>query len=120
MGEARELMNQITGALVSQEWDAAAKLYAADAVAVTPDQGEVRGSDNIVAWQKQFFEGSPDATYEPVDEYESGNTAIDEGYFVAFCSSLSCFDRRVVISGPPRDSAEALQLPSRELPRRAS
>lgn len=82
MGEARDIMNRVTDAFVSQSWDAAAKLYATDAVAVTPDQGEVRGSDNIVAWSKQFFEAFPDARYEPVNEYESGNTAIDEGYFV--------------------------------------
>jgi SnoaL-like domain len=76
MGEARDVMNQVTGAFVSQQWDTAAKLYASDAVAVTPDQGEVRGRDNIVAWSKQFFDGFPDAKYEAVNEY-----AIDEGYF---------------------------------------
>jgi predicted ester cyclase len=41
----------------------------------------VRGNDNIVAWSRQFFAAFPDAKYEPVNEFESGNTAIDEGYF---------------------------------------
>jgi ketosteroid isomerase-like protein len=47
-----------------------------------PRTGEISGKDNVVAWTKQFFDAFPDATYEPVNEYESGNTAIDEGYFV--------------------------------------
>ena len=82
MGEARVVMNRLTDASVSQDWGTVATLYAPDAVAVTPDQGEVRGNDNIVAWSKQFFNAFPDARYEPVNEYESGNTAIDEGFFV--------------------------------------
>jgi ketosteroid isomerase-like protein len=81
MGEARDVMNRVTDAFFSQDWDAGAKLYAADAVAVTPDRGEVRGKDNIVAWSKELMDGFPDAKYEPVNEFESGNTAIDEGYF---------------------------------------
>jgi steroid delta-isomerase-like uncharacterized protein len=81
MGEARDVMNRVTDAFVGNDWDAAAKLYASDAVAVTPDEGEVRGSDSILAWQRRFFTAFPDAKYEPVNEYESGNTAIDEGYF---------------------------------------
>jgi predicted ester cyclase len=82
MGEARDIMNQVTGAFFSQQWDAMAKLYGADAVAVTPDHGVVEGSENIVAWSRQFFDAFPDARYEIVNEYESGDTAIDEGYFV--------------------------------------
>jgi ketosteroid isomerase-like protein len=82
MGEAREVMDGITDAYFSKDMDAAAKLYAPDAVAVAPDAGELRGRDQIVVWSKELFDAFPDATYEPVNEYESGNTAIDEGYFV--------------------------------------
>jgi ketosteroid isomerase-like protein len=82
MGEAREVMDRITDAYFSKDMDAAAKLYAPDAVAVAPDAGELRGRDQIVVWSKELFDAFPDATYEPVNEYESGNTAIDEGYFV--------------------------------------
>ena len=81
MGEARDAMDRVTDAFFSNEWDTAAKLYAPDAVAVTPDRGEVTGKDNIVAWSRELVETFPDARYEPVNEYESGNTAIDEGYF---------------------------------------
>ena len=81
MGEARDAMDRVTAAFFSSEWDTAAKLYAPDAVAVTPDRGEVAGTDNIVAWSRELIDAFPDARYEPVNEYESGNTAIDEGYF---------------------------------------
>jgi ketosteroid isomerase-like protein len=82
MGEARDLMNRVTDAFFRQAWDEAAKLYAGDAVAATPDRGEVRGRDSIVAWTKELIDGFPDARYESVNEYEAGNTAIDEGYLV--------------------------------------
>jgi ketosteroid isomerase-like protein len=82
MGEAREAMNRVTDAFFRQAWDEAAKLYSSDAVADTPDKGEVRGNDNIVAWTKELIDAFPDAKYEPVNEYEAGNTAIDEGFFV--------------------------------------
>jgi ketosteroid isomerase-like protein len=81
MGDARDAMDRATDAFFSGEWDTAAKFYAPDAVAVTPDRGEVTGIDNIVAWTRELIEAFPDARYEPVNEYESGNTAIDEGYF---------------------------------------
>jgi ketosteroid isomerase-like protein len=81
MGEARDAMDRVTDAFFSSEWDTAAKLYAPDAVAVTPDRGEVTGKDNIIAWSRELVDAFPDARYEPVNEYESGNTAIDEGYF---------------------------------------
>jgi ketosteroid isomerase-like protein len=81
MGEARDAMDRVTDAIFSGEWHTAAELYAPDAVAVTPDRGEVSGNDSIVAWSKELIDAFPDAKYEPVNEYESGHTAIDEGYF---------------------------------------
>jgi ketosteroid isomerase-like protein len=83
MGEAREVMDRLTKAVVNNDMEAAAKLYAMDAVAVTPDQGEIKGGDRIVAeYLGQFFDAFPDARYEALHAHESGNTAIDEGYFV--------------------------------------
>ena len=80
MGKARDAMDRVTDAFFSNEWDTAAKLYAPDAVAVTPDRGEVTGKDNIIAWSRELIDAFPDARYEPVNEYESGNTASDECY----------------------------------------
>jgi ketosteroid isomerase-like protein len=82
MGEAQEVMNQLTDALLSRDKDAATKLYASDAVAVTPDQGEIRSQKEIVEWSNEFFDVFPDVQYESLYVHESGNTAIGEGYFV--------------------------------------
>jgi ketosteroid isomerase-like protein len=82
MGEAREVMDRLTEAVFAKDREAATALYASDAVAVTPDQGEVTGAGAIMKWNQQFFDAFPDARYESLHAHESGNTAIDEGYFV--------------------------------------
>jgi steroid delta-isomerase-like uncharacterized protein len=82
MGEARDLMDQVTAAFFSGEGSKAAELYASDAVVVTPDAGELKGGDEVVAWMKQFLDAFPDVRYEPLFSHESGNTAIDEGHLV--------------------------------------
>jgi ketosteroid isomerase-like protein len=81
MGDAREVMDRVTAAVFGQDFDAAAACYAENAVAVTPDQGEVRGREAIIGYLKQQVEVFPDAGYEYVQKHESGNVAIDEGYF---------------------------------------
>jgi hypothetical protein len=81
MGEARELMDQVTAAVVGQDFDAAAACYAENAVAVTPDQGEVRSREAIIKYFKQQVDAFPDSGYESMQKHESGNVAIDEGYF---------------------------------------
>ena len=82
MGEAREVMDRLTDAVFSRDRDAVARLYAADAVLVAPDAGEIQGNEEVVAWSTEFLDAFPDARYESVYAHESGNTAIDEGYFV--------------------------------------
>jgi predicted ester cyclase len=82
MGQAREVMDRLTDAVFSRDRDAVARLYAADAVAVTPDAGEIQGNEEVVAWSSEFLDAFPDARFESVYAHESGNTAIDEGYFV--------------------------------------
>ena len=81
MGDAREVMDRVTAALLSQDFEAAAACYAESAVAVTPDQGEITGRDAVIAYHRQQGESFPDAGYEYVQKHESGNVAIDEGYF---------------------------------------
>jgi ketosteroid isomerase-like protein len=81
MAEAREVMDKLTEAIFARDYDAAADLYASDAVAVTPDRGEVRGPQEIVGWAKELLDAFPDARYETLHAHESGDTAIDEGYF---------------------------------------
>jgi ketosteroid isomerase-like protein len=75
-------MDAVTEAVFQKDLEAAAHLYAPDAVMVTPDQGEVRGREQIIGYLKQFNDAFPDNRYEPAYAHESGDTAIDEGYFV--------------------------------------
>lgn len=81
MGEAREVMDRLTQAFIDQDLDALAACYAEDAVAVTPDQGELRGRDAITAYFKGQVDGFPDNNYESLKKHEAGNVAIDEGHF---------------------------------------
>ena len=80
MGEAREVMDRMTEALVNNDMEAMRGLYAADATAETPDEGPLRGADAIATWLAKFSEAFPDATYELTSGHEDGDTAIDEGY----------------------------------------
>ena len=82
MGEARRVMDAMTDATLQSDLEAAADLYAPDAVIVTPDQGELRGREQIVEYLKEINDAFPDNSYEPAYKHESGDTAIDEGYFV--------------------------------------
>ena len=82
MGDAREVMDRITKALLGKEWETVASLYAPDAVAVDPIAGQVSGS-GVVELFKEFVNAFPeDINFEPLGVYESGNVAIDEGYIV--------------------------------------
>ncbi|MBT1096763.1 ester cyclase [Streptomyces sp. Tu102] len=81
MGQAREVMDRLTTAITAGNSDAIAGLYAQDAVAVTPDGGELHGRADIAAYWRQMTEAVPDGSYQSVHAYEVGNTAIDEGVF---------------------------------------
>ncbi|GGX06812.1 nuclear transport factor 2 family protein [Streptomyces chryseus] len=81
MGQAREVMDRLTEALTSgTDLKAVMECFAEDAVAITPD-GEVRGRENIGEYWRQMTDALPDSVYESVYEHESGDTAIDEGFF---------------------------------------
>ncbi|GAA3147902.1 ester cyclase [Streptomyces rectiviolaceus] len=83
MGNAREVMDQFTEALTGTGDSKArtiAECFASDALAVTPDQGEIRGRENIVEYLLELVEAVPDATFESEYKHEAGNTAIDEGF----------------------------------------
>jgi ketosteroid isomerase-like protein len=82
MGEAREVMDRLTDALTEHpDLKVIAELYAEDAVAYTPDEGEIRGRDNIVEYWRQMTEAVPGARFDSLHSYEVGDTAIDEGVF---------------------------------------
>ena len=82
MGEARDAADRLTDVVFGGGDDkAVAACYTEDAVAVTPDQGEITGRDSIAAYLRQFIKAVPDAHYDYIAKHESGNVAIDEGYF---------------------------------------
>lgn len=83
MGQARDVMDRLTAAAVEEhDIQSIVECYAEDAVVVTPDAGEVRGQEHITDYWRQFIEAFPDSRYEPLHKHESGNTAIDEGWFI--------------------------------------
>ena len=82
MGEAREVMDRITEAAMSNDVETLKQLYAPDAVTETPDEGTLRGADAITAWLAGFAEAFPDGSWEGSQAYECGDTAIDEGFLV--------------------------------------
>ncbi|MFF7732317.1 MULTISPECIES: nuclear transport factor 2 family protein [unclassified Streptomyces] len=82
MGEAREVMDRLTDAVTAHtDLKAVGELYAEDAVAFTPDEGELRGRESIVAYWRTMTEAVPGATFEVLHSYEAGDTAIDEGIY---------------------------------------
>ena len=81
MGEARTVMDRVTRAFTNQDLDAVAACYAEDAVAVTPDVGEIHGREAIRDYFTGQVEAFPDSGYESLHKHEAGNVAIDEGYF---------------------------------------
>ncbi len=82
MGAARETIDRMTVAMVNHDVAALATAYAEDAVAVTPDEGEIKGRDEIVRYLGGFFSALPDLTWERLADHDSGDTSIDEGWIV--------------------------------------
>ena len=82
MGQAREIMDRLTAAVMSGDRDALGQLYAADAVAETPEGPRLEGGAAIADYLLTFKRAFPDASFESAVQHEAGDTAIDEGYFV--------------------------------------
>lgn len=81
MGEAREVMDRFTEAVTHGDLAAISGLLAEDAVALTPDGGEMTGRDTIVEYWRSMTTSIPDATFTYRNRFEIGDTAIDEGIF---------------------------------------
>ena len=82
MGQAREVMDRLNSAMEAKDKEALARSYATDAVAYTPDKGELRGRDAIAGYLFEFWEAMPDVRYDQTGRHESGNVAIDEGIII--------------------------------------
>ena len=82
MGEAREITDRIMDAYMAGDRDALGRLYATDAVAESPDAPRIEGGAAIADYLMSIKRAFPDASWESTTRYESGDTAIDEGFFV--------------------------------------
>ena len=83
MGQAREVMDSLTAAVVAGDGDALGLLYAPDAVAETPDEGRLEGRDAVVGWLRSFSQAFSDISFETIARTETGDTAVDEAYLSA-------------------------------------
>jgi ketosteroid isomerase-like protein len=81
MAEAREVMDRLTDAVMAGNLDELRACYADDATLVAPDAGEIKGIDAIVEYLGSFLQAFPDGSFEEIAKHETGDTAIDEGYF---------------------------------------
>jgi ketosteroid isomerase-like protein len=75
MGQAREVLNRATTAVTSKDKETLLTCYAPDAVALTPDQGEIKGREAISDYLSQFGEAFPDLSYEYAQKYDVGHVA---------------------------------------------
>jgi predicted ester cyclase len=82
MAKAREVMDRLTAAAVEQhDLDAVTAHYTDDAVMLTPDAGEVRGLPRITEYWGRFLDAFPDVGFEVLRTYETGEVAINEGWW---------------------------------------
>ncbi|MBK5308205.1 MAG: nuclear transport factor 2 family protein [Frankiaceae bacterium] len=82
MGQAREVLDKVTEAILAGDRKAIARLYAEDAVADTPDEGRLVGRDAVADYLAGFARAFPTIEWEPISQLEVGDTAIDEGYII--------------------------------------
>ena len=82
MGAAREITDRIMDAYIAGDRDALVRLYATDAVAETPDAPRIEGGTAIADYLVSIQRAFPDVRRESTTRYESGDTAIDEGFFI--------------------------------------
>ena len=79
MGQAREVTDQLTDAVMKGDHERVMALHADDAVTVAPDGGELIGRQAAGAYLAGLRAIFPDAAYRTLYAYEDGDTAIDEG-----------------------------------------
>ena len=81
MGQAREVMDGITAAIMSGDRAAIERLYAPDAVVEAPDVPRIEGASAIADYHLSLHRAFPDAGFEFRSTIEVGDIAIDEGWF---------------------------------------
>lgn len=74
------MIDRMTACMVAHDMEKIGSLYAEDAVITTPDEGEVKGREQIVEYFTRFVAAFPDFDWEALSTHEDGDTSIDEGY----------------------------------------
>lgn len=82
MGQARELMDRSTQAILAGELDVLREVYAADVKVGTPDVGALSGVEAFIEWNRAFVGAFSDRAYRPERALETEEFAIDQGYFI--------------------------------------
>ena len=82
MGQARELMDRATQAVLAGELDKLREIYAADVVVSTPDAGVLNGVDAFIEWNRTFVAAFTDVRYRSDRALETEDCAIDQGDFI--------------------------------------
>lgn len=82
MGQARELEDRATAAVLNNDLEALREIYAPDVVATTPDAGTLHGIDEFIEWNRALMDAFPDATFELSKGHETEDCAIDQGEMI--------------------------------------
>ena len=82
MGQARELMDRVTHAVLAGELDALREVYAPDVVFSTPDVGTRHGVEELVEWHRSFTDAFSDIEYRSERALETQECAIDQGEII--------------------------------------
>lgn len=82
MGQARELLDRVTQAVVAGDLDTLREIYAPDVVVTTPDAGTLHGIDAFIDWNRAFVDAFSDRDYRSDRALETQESAIDQGEFI--------------------------------------
>jgi ketosteroid isomerase-like protein len=82
MGQARELLNRVTEAVVAGDLDALREVYDKDVVVTTPDAGTLHGIEAFIEWNRAFVDSFSERDYHSERGLETGECAIDQGEFI--------------------------------------
>lgn len=82
MGQARELMDRVTQAVLAGDLETLREIYAPDVVVTTPDAGTLDGVDAFIEWNRAFIDAFSDRDYHSERALETQECAIDQGEFI--------------------------------------
>jgi predicted ester cyclase len=82
VGQARELMDRVTRAVVTGDLETLRDIYASDVVVTTPDAGTLRGVDAFIEWNRGFVDAFSDREFRSERALDTEEWAIDQGDFI--------------------------------------